>query len=217
MLQKTHGGFHKVILQYGRDVEHFSFELHSWFKIAPCKREDFMQVAVEFQNEIIFTYFKKSETLFYGNVESRWSTLIPALKKVEERWDQSKQYFMEFLNSKKDFEKTTRQNPRYQRIAAIFRKEKFTRVQLAFTIDVSVPFVNFLTVLQSKGPLVHIIYKTMEDLLKIVMKRFLNVKVIDGFRGKELQKVDVTKKENQLEIGVKTERLLKNLIPFEQK
>ena len=71
--------------------------------------------------------------------------------------------------------------------------------------------------LQSKGPLVHIIYKTMEDLLKIVMKRFLKVKVIDGFRGKELQKVDVTKKENQLEIGVKTERLLKNLIPFEQK
>ena len=43
-----------------------------------------MQVAVEFQNEIIFTYFKKSETLFYGHVESRWLTLIPALRKVEE-------------------------------------------------------------------------------------------------------------------------------------
>ena len=47
---------------------------------------------------------------------------------------------------KKDFEKTTQQNPRYLRIAAFFRKEKFTLVQLAFTIDVSVPFVNFLTV-----------------------------------------------------------------------
>ena len=53
---------------------------------------------------------------------------------------------MEFLTLKKDFEKTTQQNPRYQRIAAFFRKEKFTIVQLAFTIDVSVPFVNFLTV-----------------------------------------------------------------------
>ena len=88
-----------------------------------------MQVAVEFQNEIIFIS-KKSETLFYRHVESGWLTLISALKKVEERWDQSKQYFMEFLTSKKDFEKTTQQNPRYQRIAAFFRKEKFTLVQL---------------------------------------------------------------------------------------
>ena len=65
VLHKAHGGFHKGLLQYVQDVEHLSFELHSWFKIAPCKREDFVQVTVEFQNEIIFTYFKKSETLFY--------------------------------------------------------------------------------------------------------------------------------------------------------
>ena len=93
----------------------------------------------------------------------RWLTLIPALKKVEVRWDQSKQYFVEFLTSKKDFEKTTQQNPRYQRIAAFFRKEKFTLVQLAFNTDVSVPFVNFLTVFQSEEPLVHTIYKAMKD------------------------------------------------------
>ena len=53
------------------------------------------------------------------------------------------------------------------------------------------------------------------------MKRFLKTKVIDGLSGKELQKVDVTKTENQLgnklEIGAKPERLLKNLSPFEQR
>ena len=79
---------------------------------------------------------------------------------------------MKILTSKKDFEKTTQQNPRHQRIAASSRKEKFTLVQLAFTIEVSVPFVNFLTLVQSEGPLVHIIYKALEDLLKKVMKRF---------------------------------------------
>ena len=62
----------------------------------------------------------------------------------------------------------------------------------------------------------------MKDLLKIVMKRFLKAKrIIDGLSQKELQEVDVTKKENQLgdklETGAKTERLLKNLSPFEQK
>ena len=136
--------------------------------------------------------------MFYQQVQSRWLTLIPALKKVEERWGQSKQYFMEFWSAKKDFEKTTQQNPRYLRIAAFFRKEKFTLVQLAFTIDVSVPFVNFLTVFKIERSLVHIIYKAMKDLLTIVMKRFLKAKVIDGLSGKELQKVDVTKKEHQL-------------------
>ena len=40
VLHKTHGFFHKGILQYGQDIEHLSIELHSWFKIAPCKRED---------------------------------------------------------------------------------------------------------------------------------------------------------------------------------
>ena len=74
---------------------------------------------------------------------------------------------------------------------------------------------------QSEGPLVQIIYKAMKDLQKMVMKRFLKAKVIDGLSGKELRKVDVTKKENhlgdKLETGAKTERLLKNLSPFEQK
>ena len=128
---------------------------------------------------------------------------------------------MEFLTLKKDFEKTTQQNPGYQRIAAFFRKEKFTLVQLTLNIDVSVPFVNFLTVFQSEGPLVHIIYTAMKDLVKIVMKRLLKAKVIDRLSRKELKKVDVTKKENQvsdkLEIAAKTECLLKNLNPFEQK
>ena len=112
-----------------------------------------MQVAVEFQNEIIFTSFKAPETLFYRHVESLWLSLIPILKMVEERWYQQKQYFMKFLTSKKDFKKTNQQNPRYQIIAGFFRKEKFTLVQLAFTTNVSVPFVNFLTVFQSERPL----------------------------------------------------------------
>ena len=53
---------------------------------------------------------------------------------------------MEFLTLKKDVEKTSQQNPKYQRIAAFFRKGKFFLVQIAFTIDVPVAFVNFLAV-----------------------------------------------------------------------
>ena len=75
VFRKTHIG---GILLYGQDVEHLSFELHSWFKISSWKREDFMKVVVEIQNGMIFSCFEKSETLFYWQVESRWLALIPA-------------------------------------------------------------------------------------------------------------------------------------------
>ena len=148
-----------------------------------------MQVTVELQNEINFTYFTCGITMV--NIDS-------SIKKGVRKVGPIKTRFYGVFNLKKDFEKTSQPNPRYQSIAVFFRKEKFTLAQLAFTIDVPVPFVNFLTVFQSEGPVVHIIYKTMKYLLKIVMKRFLKAKVIDGLSEKELQKVDVTKKENQL-------------------
>ena len=83
-LHKVHTGFHNGLLEYGKDLENLAFDLHGWFKIAPCKREDFMQVAVDFQNEVIFAVFKRNEALFYRHVECRWLTLVPALKKIEE-------------------------------------------------------------------------------------------------------------------------------------
>ena len=52
-LHKVHNSYHKGILVYGTQVETVAFDLHSWFKIAPCKREDFMQVVAELQGEEI--------------------------------------------------------------------------------------------------------------------------------------------------------------------
>ena len=145
----------------------------------------------------------------------------PTIKKGGRKVGPIKAIFYGAFNVEKGFRKDHSAKPKVSENCSLFRKEKFTLVQHALAIDVSVPFVNFLTVLQSEGPLVPIIYKAMKDLLKIVMKRFLKAKVIDGLSGKELQKVDVTKKENQLgdklEIGAKTGRLLKNLSPIEQK
>ena len=43
-LHKCHNAFNKGITIYGKDSENLTFELHAWFKISPCKREDFLQV-----------------------------------------------------------------------------------------------------------------------------------------------------------------------------
>ena len=222
-LHKVHTGFHRGICTYGHDVENLAFELHSWFKISPCKREDFMLVSVEFCSEIVFAVFNRDEALFYRHVETRWLTLVPALEKVEERWDDAKKYFIEYLPSTKDFQKCTKSNKRYIKIVESLKKEKFLLIQIAFVVDVSSCFTSFLTVFQSEGPKIHVLYQAMKLLVKTLMLRFLKPEFVNGINGKELAKLDIGKKETHLElenieIGSKTKRLMKNtLTAFEVK
>ena len=110
VLHKVHAGFHSGLLEYGKDMENIAFDLHGWFKIAPSKREDFMQVTVNFQNEALFAVLEQNELLFYRHKECRWLTLVPALQKVEERWNQAKKYFLGFLPSTKNFATTRQKN-----------------------------------------------------------------------------------------------------------
>ena len=58
-----------------------------------------MGVAAELQDSTVFEVFSRNEALFYRHVETRWLTLVPALMKAEERWDESKKYFMDYLPS----------------------------------------------------------------------------------------------------------------------
>lgn len=44
MLHTVHNGFNYGIVAYGNKVESLAIDLHGWFKIAPCKREDFQLV-----------------------------------------------------------------------------------------------------------------------------------------------------------------------------
>ena len=78
-LQKCHNAFHKG---RDKDSENLTFELQAWFKISPCRREDFLQVAFKLQS---MEYFSKNKALFYRHVETRWLTLVPAMEKVLER------------------------------------------------------------------------------------------------------------------------------------
>ena len=129
-LHKVHTGFHNGLLEYRKDMENLAFDLYGWFKIAPCKREDFMQVAVDFQNGALFTVSERNEALFCRHVECRWLTLVPALQKVEERWNQAKKYFLDFLPTTKNSATTTQKNRLYKRIVDCFKNEKTLLMQL---------------------------------------------------------------------------------------
>ena len=62
----------------------------------------------------------------------------------------------------------------------------------------------------------------MKNLLLTVMKRFMKAEAVSKKTGKELLKIDMKKKENQLAdesivVGAKSERLLKKLSPYVEK
>ena len=102
VLHIVHTGFHYGIEEYGCDVENLAMDLYEWFKTAPCKREYFRKLGEELVN---------SSALFSQHLNTCWLTLVPALQ-VEERWDMSQKYFLEYLPKQKTF-KATEKNERY--------------------------------------------------------------------------------------------------------
>ncbi|XP_065683985.1 uncharacterized protein LOC105849661 [Hydra vulgaris] len=62
-LHKVHNAFRKAINVVGEDAEQLAFVLHTWFKNAPCKIEDFKKLS-----DCIFI---EDETLFLRFVNTR--------------------------------------------------------------------------------------------------------------------------------------------------
>ena len=153
-------------------------------------------------------------------METRRLSLVPALEKVLERWEVSKEYFLEYLPKQKGFEKGAANNERYKQISMLFKRENVILVHIAFLIDVAIPFQKFLTTFQFEGPLIHILFKELKSLLKSIMLRFIDPKIIEGKSGADLAKIVVDSQENQLSldkiiVGTKTERFLKKLSPHD--
>ena len=137
--------------------------------------------------------------------------MVPALEKILERWEVSKEYFLEYLPKQKVFQKGAANNERYKWISTLFKRENIILVQIAFLIDDTIPFQKFLTTLQFEGPLIHILFKELKSFLKSIMLRFIDPKILEGKSGADLTKIVVDSPENQLSldkivVGVKTER-----------
>ena len=90
-LHVVHNAFHKGIAAMPYDIEQLPYNLHAWFKNAPCKEEDFRALA----DDTIL----EDESLFMRHISTRWLTLAPALKRIISRWDNAKQYFLTYLPS----------------------------------------------------------------------------------------------------------------------
>ena len=124
----------------------------------------------------------------------------------------------------KDFEKVAADNERHKQISLLFKRENIILVQMtpysAFLIDAAIPFQKFLTTFQFEGPLIHILFKELKSLLKSMMLRFVDPKILEGKPGADLAKTVVDSQENQLSfdkivVVAKNKRFLKKFSPHD--
>ena len=74
----------------------------------PCKQEDFRNLSDDLNID--------EEALFLHHVDSRWLTLALVLERVLKRWEDAKEYFLQYIPSKKEYKQTLSNNKRYQTI-----------------------------------------------------------------------------------------------------
>ena len=83
-LHVLHNAFGKGIQVFGCDAEKLAIELFYWFKHSAPHREDFKLMQITNDME---------ETFFVRHLPCRWLTLKPALTRINQLWDASKDYF----------------------------------------------------------------------------------------------------------------------------
>ena len=163
--------------------------------------------------------------MFIKHVQSRWLTLITAVKRVLICWDGVEKYFLVELPrimAKEKKEASLKKNERYKRICQNLKNPE-TFVQLHFLQNLESVFHPFLTLFQREEPLIHILYHKLSELLPTIMFRFLKADVVGENKGKQLMAVELSKPENQLsdqliEVGETTcKKAMKKLKPGHEK
>ena len=108
---------------------------------------------------------------FEQHTEVRWLSIGPAIHHVLEQWD----IICHFI---KNLEKNNTRKPKsinFKQVAALVAtgEQNMTRVMLEFLRSTAPVFEEFLTVLQTSGPTVHVVYDAMRFTLLNLMIRFV--------------------------------------------
>ena len=140
----VHNAFRQGIDVFGKEAEQLCFDLHTWFKQAPCKDEDFRYLSEDIDID---------SSLFLRHISARWLTLVPALDRVSERSEVAIKYFLTFLPYKKEYKYHLPKNEREQRISKSFKEDKRRiELQMAFLKNIAPICTKFLTMFQTDVP-----------------------------------------------------------------
>ena len=116
---------------------------------------------------------------YVTSIQDGWPLLL-------KRWEDAKEYFLQYNTSKKEYKQTLSNNKRYQRIQSVLKSENRMFIQIKFLVGVAPLLSKYLKVFQAEWPLVHVLYIEMKSLVTL-MKRFLEAGVVNEKKAMELQ------------------------------
>ena len=98
----------------------------------------------------------------------------------------------------------------------MLKNKNTLKIQTCFLKSIGPVFTNFLTIFRQIGPLVHLSFKHLKEMLKNILCRFIRTEAIKDKKASDLLGLDVIDAINQLElkdieVGEETEMLLKEL------
>ncbi|MEW8547687.1 MAG: hypothetical protein AB2693_29620 [Candidatus Thiodiazotropha sp.] len=210
-IHTVHNAFKAGNQVFGMRALDFAMNVFYWFHMYPARDEDLKKIQKD----------ENMENLkFLRHVDSRWLSLVPALHRIHEQLPAVKKYFLQYIPN---HEKRSTNLKKFKDIhEALKRDESIIKVEMEFLQSVKPLFDSFLTVFQAEGPMVHVLYASLVDMLKILMNRFVKQDLIRGKSGPELAKLDINKLSNQqsdeeINIGQQTVVEMRNLTPLQRK
>ena len=158
VLHVVHNGFGNGLEMYGKDTNQLCLDLHAIFKYSAARREDYQQLQANSGAD-----FETSQQ----HTEVCWLSIGPAIRRVLEQWDTICHFIKDLV---KDNSRKPKSINLKQAAALLTSGERnVTSIMLEF-LRSSVPvFEEFLTVLRTSGPTVHVVYDAMRlTLLKLM-------------------------------------------------
>jgi len=152
-LHKSHNAFSSAFKKFGSEIESIGIDVFYLFKYSAARREDYEAV-------------QKSKGIkghvFLRHVSSRWTTLEDVTERLMEQLPALTEYFLRTLTDKE------RENDRIKRICGVL-SNKLLKCELLFMKSVLSMFNRFNKLIQSEGPLIHILYDEMNTLILSLM------------------------------------------------
>jgi hypothetical protein len=157
-LHIAHNTFAKGLSVFGEDAAELASSLHRFFDGWPARKEDYESIQQK-------TGVKSHN--FLKHVPSRWVTLLGACERIVEQFPAIMEYFLKFVPLKR--EKTVK-SPLFKKIANYLRKDT-CKAEVLFVISSANIFQPFLKRFQSEGPLMHVLYSSLNELVLSLVRR----------------------------------------------
>ena len=203
-LHPVHTAFMKGIESLPFDVEEFSNDVYSWFKLSSARREDYSEVQSQELLDTVGEFFLRP-------VSSRWLSMEPVCRRLIEQFRVIKKYFLVTIPNSSTG-KSVGSGDRYKRIRAAV-SDPSTLVYLNFIAYLASNLTPFLKLFQKYEPLIRVLYEKLNELVRTQMLRFMKAEFVETKEGKGLADIQCDAADNWLplksmDVGTETTKAL---------